>query len=263
VIRDVVIIKDGIPLLSNSYSDSPDRRASIFSNQDNLIMVSGFFSALNSFSNQFDDLGSISELRFDSRNNDLKLSFLKDNQIPNLIYLASFDDKSLGVNVQRYLRKISNTFLNKYSIEQINKWSGRMDYFDAFEEEVKKYVDDEKKETEGQFKEKVIDLFNSVEKKINENTKDYKTNASTNLKEEGSKENQCLKCGDYVPCFKVAKKINPRHYLSGEASYKVFNQIDGKKSINQISSELKLNPEGVYNICKILIKFGFVSLVNS
>ena len=113
MINDVVIIKDGIPLLSRNFSDTK----SIFSRQDNLIMISGFFSALNSFSDQFDDLGSISELKLS--NNDFKLSFFKDKSIPNLIYLASYDEKSNSVNVQRYLRKISQTFLKKYSITQI------------------------------------------------------------------------------------------------------------------------------------------------
>ena len=116
MIRDVVIIKDGIPLLSKNYYTS---QKNIFSKTDTLIMVSGFFSALNSFSDQFEDLGSISELQLTKSN--FKLSFVKDPSIPNLLYLATFDKSSKSVNVQRYLRKISRTFLKKLTSSIFNK----------------------------------------------------------------------------------------------------------------------------------------------
>ena len=59
MICDVLIIKDGLPLLSKSFCESTDIK-NLFSEVDNLIMVSGFFSALNSFSDSFEDLGTIS-----------------------------------------------------------------------------------------------------------------------------------------------------------------------------------------------------------
>ena len=108
MIRDVVIIKDGVPLVVKNYFNS---QKNIFSKTDTLVMVSGFFSALNSFSDQFEDLGSISELQLTKSN--YKLSFVKDPSIPNLLYLATFDKDSKGINVQRYLRKISRTFLKR------------------------------------------------------------------------------------------------------------------------------------------------------
>ena len=72
MIRDIVIIKDGIPLLSKNFSNSEQ----LFSKTDDLIMISGFFSALNSFSDQFDDLGSISELKLS--NNDFCVLYMFD-----------------------------------------------------------------------------------------------------------------------------------------------------------------------------------------
>ena len=127
MICDVLIIKDGMPLFVKSIANS----INAFTQGDNLIMVSGFFSALNSFSDSFDDLGTISELKLS--NNELKLSFLKDSSIPNLIYLATYDDKSKGVNVQRTLRKIARSFLMKYNINQIINWNGKIDAFRSFE----------------------------------------------------------------------------------------------------------------------------------
>ena len=167
MIHDFLIIKDGLPLLSKNFSIAKN----IFSETNSLIMVSGFFSALNSFSDSFEDLGTISELKLS--NNDLKLSFLKDASIPNLIYIATYDDKSKDVNVQRVLRKIARIYLEKYGIEKIENWSGKSDYFDDMNEIIDQYVQEEIKENESEFKEKVIDLFNDVEDKINESIISY------------------------------------------------------------------------------------------
>jgi len=108
MICDLLIIKDGLPLLSSNFTDSSNPN-NIFTQEDNLIMISGFFSALDSFSDSFEDLGAISELKL--TNNDLKLSFLRDARIPNLIYLASFDDKTEKKNVEGFLKTISKKYL--------------------------------------------------------------------------------------------------------------------------------------------------------
>ncbi len=252
MIEEVVIIKDGIPLLSKNFSNSEQ----LFSKTDDLIMISGFFSALNSFSDQFDNLGSICELRLS--NNESKLSFLRDQSIPNLVYLATFDEKSKGVNVQRYLRKISNTFLKKYNIDQITKWRGRANTFKSFEEIIEQFVDDEKKESEVKFKEKVVKLFNNVKEKIDDDKVISKSENSPDLIIEEVKEEKVPEFYNFVPIFKVSKNINPKYYLTGKISQKVYNHIDGKKSIIQIAKELDANPENVYKICKNLIKLGFI-----
>ena len=255
MINDVVIIKDGIPLLSRNFSDNH----SMFSRQDNLIMISGFFSALNSFSDQFDDLGSISELKLS--NNDFKLSFFKDKSIPNLIYLASYDEKSNSVNVQRYLRKISQTFLKKYSIAKIVNWRGRADIFESFEETVEKFVEEEKQESEPKFKDRVLKLFDIMKSKLEENIDNSEFKVPKDLKVRDFKKKIKIKENiTLIPCFITSEKVNPKHYLTGEISYKVFNQIDGKKSVNQIADDLKMTSEMVHNICKILIKMGFITL---
>ncbi len=255
MINDVVIIKDGIPLLSRNFSDTK----SIFSRQDNLIMISGFFSALNSFSDQFDDLGSISELKLS--NNDFKLSFFKDKSIPNLIYLASYDEKSNSVNVQRYLRKISQTFLKKYSITQILNWCGRADRFGSFEEIIEKFVDEEKKENDVGFKDRVLKLFDIMKEKLDENNDNSEFRMPKDLKVRDFKEKIKKKeIVTLIPCFKTSNKINPKYYLTGEVSHKVFNQIDSKKSVNQIADNLKITSDAVHNICKVLVKMGFITL---
>ena len=249
MINDFLIIKDGLPLLSKNFSISKN----IFSEADSLILVSGFFSALNSFSDSFEDLGTISELKLS--NNELKLSFLKDSSIPNLIYIATYDEKSKPVNVLRILRKLSRTFLQKFSIDDIVNWKGNIGAFKSFDDILMAFVEEELRESDTGFKERVVALFKCVEEKINEETN--LLTLKSKLDPPPNLPNYC----NQIPRFTSLKKVNPKYYLTGETSHKVFYQIDGKKSIRQITESLDLKHAQVYNICKNLIKLGFVSLI--
>ncbi|MFX1498580.1 MAG: hypothetical protein ACFFBH_13720 [Promethearchaeota archaeon] len=254
MIRDIIIIKDGLPLFNKSYdiSSNPTKIKNVFSQSDNLIMVSGFFMALNSFSDSFEDLGTISELKLS--NNDLKLSFLKDSSIPNLIYLATYDEDSKAVNVQRVLRKISSSFLNKYNINQILNWNGKIDTFKSFENILNIYVTEEQEEKDKEFKNKVTELFKSVEEKINEESRLFAIQAEIQHTEDLPE--YCY----MIPKFISSHKINPKYYLTGATTCNVYSEIDGKKSIQLITKRLNLDHEQVYNICKNLIKLGFINL---
>ncbi|KKN37989.1 hypothetical protein LCGC14_0757940 [marine sediment metagenome] len=238
MIHNFVIIRDGLPLLVKNYS----KAQKLFSQEDNLIMISGFFSALNSFSDSFEDLGTISELKLS--NNDLKLSFLKDESIPNLIYLATFDEKTKVSNVQNLLRIISTSFLKKFNITQISSWNGRINSFNSFDSVIDGYIEEENGKNQFQLKINRADLFKDQTNEINEDLQPLKQNIEFNA----------------IPSYTSSNKINPKYYLTGETSCMIYDQIDGRKSINQISQKLKLTQDKVYNICKNLIKMGFVSI---
>ncbi|MHA1459111.1 MAG: hypothetical protein ACTSQR_05535 [Promethearchaeota archaeon] len=248
MIHDFLIIKDGLPLLFKNFSIAKN----IFSEADSLLMVSGFFSALNSFADSFEDLGTISELKLS--NNDLKLSFLKDSSIPNLIYIATYDNKSKPVNVLRILRKLSRTFIQKFSIDAIVNWKGNTNAFKSYENILEAYVEEELKDSDTGFKERVVALFKNVEERLNE---------ESNLQALRSKLDPPPNLPSYcnqIPRFTTLKKINPKYYLTGDTSHKVFYQIDGQKSIRQITEKLDLKHVQVYNICKNLVKLGFIGL---
>jgi len=248
MIHDFIIIKDGLPLLVKNFSNP----SNVFCHSDSLIMISGFFTALNSFSDSFEDLGTISELKLS--NNELKLSFLKDNGIPNLIYLATYDDTSKAVNVQRVLRKISKTFLKKYNINEILNWSGRVNAFKSFDEILENYQYEEIEENDLSFKERVMDLFKNVEEKLNEESN------LIALRENNRKSQNVPGYCIQVPKSVSSLNINPKHYLTGEISYNIFNRINGESSIEKIAEELNITHNQVYNICKNLIKLGFITL---
>ena len=233
MIRDLIIIKDGVPLLSKNLSNS---QKSIFSKQDDLILLSGFFSALNSFSDHFQNLGSISELKLSNSN--VKLSLMNDNNIQNMVYLATYDENSNSVDVKRFLKNVSQGFVKRFGMDQITKWCGRIEKFEEFEDIIENFIEDDDKGNEAYFNNNTGQFLNS-ESRIKEDIPDYY---------------------NYIPCFKTSTKINPKHYLTGESSYKVFNKIDGMKSISQIANELNLDEERIYAICKNLIKFGFISI---
>ena len=248
MICDVLIIKDGLPLLSKSFCNSTNIK-NVFSEIDDLIMVSGFFSALNSFSDSYEDLGTISELKLS--NNNLKLSFLKDENIPDLIYLATYDKKSNHIDVQEFLKKISDSFLKEFDIDQILKWNGRLNSFSSFNTIIERIIKEEEKTMQAQYNDQVVDWIRSFDRQPVETQKKPIESESVELTPEFY---------NYIPIFTTAKKINPRYYLTGENSFKVYDQIDGRKSINQISGNLNIQQNQVYNICKNLIKLGFISL---
>ncbi|MFX1379195.1 MAG: hypothetical protein ACFFA4_08870 [Promethearchaeota archaeon] len=248
MICDVLIIKDGLPLLSKSFSSSTNIK-NIFSEVDNLIMVSGFFSALNSFSDSFEDLGTISELKLE--NNNLKLSFLKDQNVPDLIYLATYDKNSTNLDVQRFLKKLSDSFLKQFNMDQILKWNGRLNSFKSFDTAIERLIEEEDETNKVKYNNQIVDWIRSFESEPNER---LKQTSETEIIE------SFPEFYNYIPIFTTTKKINPKYYLTGERSCDVYNEIDGKKSINQISNRLNIQQNQVYNVCKNLIKLGFISL---
>ncbi len=247
MICDVIIIKDGLPLFSMNFSNSNIKN--LLSREDNLIMISGFFSALNSFSDSFEDLGTISELKLS--NNNLKLSFLKDSEIPDLIYLATYSNNSELTNVQGFLKAISKIFLQEFNVNQITNWNGKLDYFKSFEYAVNQFFEEEKKRNKFEEDNKLFKFLNSF---VQEDSK------SSQPKDQKDSNERSPEYYDYIPNFTTSKKINPKYYLTGDCSCKVYEQINGRNSITQIANNLNLDHRQVYNVCKNLIKMGFIKL---
>jgi len=221
MICDVLIIKDSLPLLSKSLSNSSNAK-NMFSELDNLIMVSGFFSALNSFSNSFDSLGCISELKMDNSN--LKLSFLKDKNLPELIFLATFDNDSELKSVQRFLEKISDLFLTEYDYDQIKNWNGKLDRFKAFESVIELEINEEE----------IV-----KQKKHDVKAFDWLTSFETDDKEEEIEEieykEETPEYYKYIPISTTNVTIGGmKNYLTGDTSVMIYDVIDGKKTINII-----------------------------
>jgi hypothetical protein len=215
MIRDIFIIRDGLPLLTEHFQQETET----FNDKDEMLMMSGFFSALDSLSDQFNGFGNISELKL---SNDLKLSFIRDPNINNLIYIASSDIKSDDYEVKKILKKISNSFSNRYNAQMLEKWSGKRSDFKEFKDELSKIYDDNQ----------------IVEEKS------------------PSQENQFL---NVKPILKINSDYEPEHFFTGEMAIKIFKEIDGEKSIAEIAQKLQYDELEVFNTCKNFTKMGLIS----
>ncbi len=184
-------------------------------------------------------------------NNNLKLSFLKDPKAPDLIFLATFDEDSDLTSVQRFLNKISDLFSKKFDSNQISNWNGKLDSFKSFEDIIEKCVNENETITQTQHVTKAFDWLTSFE-----------TDDSVELSKDTEENSPNPEYYDFVPCFvgSNSKIINPKNYLTGDTSVKIYDVIDGRKSIKEITREISIEQIIVYNVCKNLVKMGFLSL---
>ncbi len=247
MIHDFLIIRDGLPLLVKNYSNSQK----LFSQGDNLIMIAGFFSALNSFSDSFEDLGTISELKLS--NHDLKVSFLKDTKVPSLIYLATYDEKSKVSSIQNFLQKIAAKFIKEFNIKSISNWNGKMDNFNSFDSVINQHVEIENEDNTYNLIQKENALLEDKSEEIVEEKQEINKISEFDTNE------AIPQYYGHIPKLTTLDRINPKLFLTGESSCKIYDQIDGIKPIDKISQELKLTQNHVYNICKNLIKMGFIT----
>ncbi|MHA2281782.1 MAG: hypothetical protein ACXAC5_13140 [Promethearchaeota archaeon] len=182
-------------------------------------------------------------------NSNLKLSFLKDTEIPELIFIATFDNNSDVKSVQRFLEKISDLFLKEYDKDQIRNWNGKLDRFKAFEKVIEQEINEKEIVKQKKHNIKAFDWLTSFE-----------TDDSVIPKEDIEYIEEMPEYYEYIPISTKSVAIGVmRNYLTGDISYRVYDKIDGKKTINQITKELSMEQIKVYNICKNLIKMGFIS----
>ncbi|NHJ32852.1 MAG: hypothetical protein FK732_08315 [Asgard group archaeon] len=118
MIQNLIIIKDGSTLLSEDFG-------SCHSLQGNPVLLSGFFDALVTFSEEFEQ-GILEQLRFKNAN----VNFLKSN---GLLYIIVSDlEDSLSSNTTK-LRKIASLFFNEYGKHLVN-FTGEITFFNKFKD---------------------------------------------------------------------------------------------------------------------------------
>lgn len=118
MIQNLIIIKDGTTLLSENFGNC-------HSLQGNPILLSGFFDALTSFSEEFEQ-GSLDQLKFKNAS----VNFLKSD---GLLYIIVSDlEDSLTSNTTK-LKKIARLFFGEYGKYLVN-FSGEITSFDDFKD---------------------------------------------------------------------------------------------------------------------------------
>ena len=116
MIQNLIIIKDGSTLLSENFG-------SCHSLHGNPILLSGFFEALISFSEEFEQ-GSLDQLKFKNTN----MNFLKSD---GLLYIIVSDLEDSFTTISTKLKKIARLFFGEYGTF-LTDFSGEITSFDNF-----------------------------------------------------------------------------------------------------------------------------------
>ena len=116
MIQNLIIIKDGSTLLSENFG-------SCHSLHGNPILLSGFFEALISFSEEFEQ-GSLDQLKFKNTN----MNFLKSD---GLLYIIVSDLDDSFTTISTKLRRIARLFFGEYGTF-LTDFSGEITSFDNF-----------------------------------------------------------------------------------------------------------------------------------
>ena len=221
MLNDLFILKNGLPIFTRNeclYDDNS--RAS----EDQITMISGFLSAINSFANNVDTLGNMKEMKME----DVSFLFFKPPNDNNLLFVGASKGKDIqGVMVEAMLKKISSAFIRRFPFITENRWDGETEVFKDFE--------------------------NILEKIIHH--KDSLENPQECIGGNISKFDAAL-----VP-YKRIKKIYEKgiyDLFSSNDTKLVFQAIDGLKDLETIGEETEVPLTRVYSLCKSFIKMGLV-----
>jgi len=116
MIQNLIIIKDGTTLLSENFGSCHDLHG-------NPLLISGFFDALISFSEEFEQ-GSLDQLKFKNSN----VNFLKSD---GLLYIIVSDLNDSLASISNKLRRIERLFFGEYGKFLID-FNGEISSFDKF-----------------------------------------------------------------------------------------------------------------------------------
>jgi hypothetical protein len=142
------------------------------------------------------------------------------------------------------------TSLKEFDIHQITNWNGRLNSFRSFETVMEQCIKNEQRKEDKEYDSQVLDWIKSFETGKDIISQREDRNDLEDVEPDYFR---------YIPIFTTSKKINPKHYLTGDVSCKVYETIDGQKTITQITEEVNAKQKKVYNICKNLVKMGFIS----
>lgn len=286
MLNDLFILRNGLPIYVRSIKiDENSCKISTTLNNEQITIISGFFSAINSFAARMGIWGDIEELKM---NSDTKFSFYKHYN-DNILFVSSSNKHTDPHTTEMILKKIAEEFFHRFPDIEERKWEGNIDIFNDFDFIVKNVI----KETEYILKslntndikkkdeELIVKPYNNDYKKfgpekvlMNHLSNKILTEKiqMNNLK---IKKNQELafhkaQTNDFLPYSNalfynlIPIKYNPEDgdiydFFSGEDSKIVFKNIDGSQNIEKIGNSTGLPKDRVLNLCKGFIKMGLIS----
>lgn len=218
MLNDLFILKNGLPIFTKNECLYEDSRAS----ENQITMISGFLSALNSFANNLDTLGNMKEMKME----DVSFMFFKPPNDNNLLFVGASKGKDIQAPmVEAMLKKISSAFIRRFPFITENKWDGETEIFKEFE--------------------------NILENIMNHKDSLDPENLGANIS----------KFDSTLAPYKRIKQIYERgiyDLFSSMDSKKVFQAIDGVKNLELIAEETDIPLIRVYSLCKSFIKMGLI-----
>ncbi|MHA1269811.1 MAG: hypothetical protein ACTSPY_08515 [Candidatus Helarchaeota archaeon] len=215
-------MKDGVPIFYWSYKD--EEFLSEEQDNRNTVLISGFLSAIVSFTNEI----GIGEPR-SYLTQDVKFSFLIKN---GFLFVITVDKNIPDEKSFEFLTVISKTFISVYDIGDFSNLStiNFQNFKDYLFEIIKKFNIKE-----------ITDVEIDEQKIVEETNKDqlYK--------------NLVPKC--YIDIEKNKHLSNSRRAL--------FKLIDGNNSIYQIAQSMNENPINIYYTLRPYEKFGYIRIKNT
>ncbi|MHA1341975.1 MAG: hypothetical protein ACTSO2_18555 [Promethearchaeota archaeon] len=227
MIENIFILKNGLPIYTGSLIKREKQNAA-FEGEENITMMSGFFSALNSFANTVGNFGDMKEIKL----NKVKFSFFIPNEArnANLLFVSQSNAKTSEQAIESLLNRISSKFLRKYPSVLKKEWNGRAEIFESFTEDIEEIISKS-------IKSKMQDIYNH-----NSQNSDYLNTFSK-----------------IIPKKMIDSNQNIEDFLSGDLAIKIFKKIDGYSSIEQIAEKIEISKEKIWLFCKSFAKRGLVS----
>ncbi|MHA1731733.1 MAG: hypothetical protein ACTSU5_07300 [Promethearchaeota archaeon] len=251
MIRDLYIIKNGIPVVSKSWrATGGGSRGGLPPHVDDT-MITGFLSAMASFVEEMGE-GQMREIKTSSRE---RFSFYRPPRQQDLLFVARADALLNQKVCQTFLRRVSGRFMKDFGAEVLEGWKGKAETFNSFQER----LDD--------LSEYIPERYLGAGGDADESDGSPRGGAGggTRCRPSPATGKSWV---SVVPVLSEGASDIPREELvagvcHGLESKRVLLAVDGRKSISEIASTLQVPPERVFQFCKSLIKVGVLALTST
>ena len=126
MILDFVILRDGLPVFTMNF----DPKKGLSHDQQKFTLISGFFSAIDTFVNSVEHLGEVSEIKMSSNT---YFAFKKTKITGGfLLFILITDEETPRFYRRNIISEASGAFIDQYSQTLDDNWSGNIDIYRNF-----------------------------------------------------------------------------------------------------------------------------------
>ncbi|MBD3353556.1 MAG: hypothetical protein GF364_18880 [Candidatus Lokiarchaeota archaeon] len=278
MLHNLYILRDGLPIFIKIRKDIKMHNTSNdvdMQNEDKVTMISGFFSAINSFAQTIGNFGDMREIKM----NQIKFSFYrrKEKEYDSLLFVGASNIEIPHRIIEKCLDQISSKFVARFPNSIKKHWNGKTEVYKVFEQELEDIIAKRSKMFYNSQERIESDMYKESE--VFKNNRDRLMNKyiankiklanlrDTNQKNmvfDTIKQKSYIKCSKemfykLIPIKKLEQDEEIYDIFSGEDSKRIFRLISGNHSVEEISSSTGIKKERVYDLCKTFIKMGLIN----